>query len=243
MIAAGFEISCAVDHDPLAAMTCLVNIGRHPMRIHFASNGDEGRFNKALETESKGSNEPEMLRCGAARPPGRTPVRSFIFGDVRRVTGGGHRARGRARRAPGTWCSAVRPARASRGGTASARPTNPRNRLISEMARIVTELRPKTFMLENVPGIADRVTAEGVPVLTAFANAVGRGGYEAYEALRGFREHRACGRAGHDRRPEGPGRGGARRPGGGGDAAARALRAGLRARGGRPRPREGTRKR
>ena len=29
-----------------------------------------------------------MLRCGAARPPGRTPVRSFIFGDVRHATGG-----------------------------------------------------------------------------------------------------------------------------------------------------------
>ena len=69
MIAAGFEIVCAVDHNPLAAMTCLVNIRRYPMRIHFASNGDEDRFNKAPETQSR-SNEPEMLRCGAARPPG-----------------------------------------------------------------------------------------------------------------------------------------------------------------------------
>lgn len=222
-------------------MTCLVNIGRHPMRIHFASNGDEGRFNKALETESKGSNEPEMLRCGAARPPGKTPVRSFIFGDVRRVTGGDI-ARAAGLDGPPDLVFGGPPCQGFSRRNRKRAPENPRNRLISEMARIVTELRPKTFMLENVPGIADRVTAEGVPVLTAFANAVGRGGYEAYEALRGFREHRACGRAGHDRQPEGPGRGGARRPGGG-DAAARALRAGLRARGGRPRPREGTRKR
>ena len=42
---------------------------------------------------------------------------------------------------------------------------DPRNRLVFEFARLVVEIAPKTFVMENVPGIQSMRTAEGIPVI------------------------------------------------------------------------------
>ena len=60
---------------------------------------------------------------------------------------------------------------------------DPRNTLIFEMGRLIVELQPRSFALENVPGIQTMKTAEGVPVLVQFEQILRDGGYEAYQAL------------------------------------------------------------
>lgn len=42
---------------------------------------------------------------------------------------------------------------------------DPRNSLVFEFRRLVLEVSPKTFVMENVPGLLSMVTAEGVPVI------------------------------------------------------------------------------
>ena len=124
-----------------------------------------------------------MPLCGSARPPDRTPVRSFIFGDVRKVTGD-------------LVCKVAGIERGELdvilGGppcqgfsTAGKRHVmDPRNSLVFEMARLINELNPKCFVMENVPGIQTMQTPEGLPVIDAFCAAVAEGGYASYDSLR-----------------------------------------------------------
>ncbi|MCK6478690.1 MAG: DNA cytosine methyltransferase [Planctomycetes bacterium] len=51
---------------------------------------------------------------------------------------------------------------------------DPRNRLVLEMARLVVELKPRTLMMENVPGLAQR----GKLLLDAFLGTVRDAGYQ-----------------------------------------------------------------
>jgi DNA (cytosine-5)-methyltransferase 1 len=59
-----------------------------------------------------------------------------------------------------------------------------RNQLVFEFARLVCEIHPKAMMMENVPGIIDMVTPEGVPVLDALSLILEEGGMGEYDALR-----------------------------------------------------------
>ncbi|SNT65674.1 DNA (cytosine-5)-methyltransferase 1 [Asanoa hainanensis] len=61
---------------------------------------------------------------------------------------------------------------------------DPRNSLVFEFARLICEIRPRAFVMENVPGLASMVTPEGIPVVDAFSKALDDGGYGEYEALR-----------------------------------------------------------
>lgn len=61
---------------------------------------------------------------------------------------------------------------------------DPRNSLLFEFARLVLEIRPRMFVMENVPGLIDMVTPEGLPVLDAFARVIADGGFATYDALK-----------------------------------------------------------
>lgn len=61
---------------------------------------------------------------------------------------------------------------------------DPRNSLVFDFARLVLEIRPKAVMMENVPGILDMVTPEGIPVMDAFCRVLEDGGFGSYDALR-----------------------------------------------------------
>ena len=58
-----------------------------------------------------------------------------------------------------------------------------RNSLLWEFARFIVELRPKAMAMENVPGIVDMMTPEGVPVLDKFCRILEDGGFGAYESF------------------------------------------------------------
>lgn len=61
---------------------------------------------------------------------------------------------------------------------------DPRNSLVFEYTRMIREIMPQTFVFENVPGIVEMVTPEGIPVLDAIALDIEKGGFGAYEAIR-----------------------------------------------------------
>ena len=70
----------------------------------------------------------------------------------------------------------------SRAGRRQA--DDPRNELVFEFMRIVCEIHPRSFCMENVPGMLDMVTREGVPVIDALALMAQEGGMGTFDAIR-----------------------------------------------------------
>ena len=198
-IEAGCEIVCAVENDFWATITYLANLGQYPMRIHFATPEDEARFEKSL-TRARRKAEKAALRTGLKvtgpgfpvsgeyRPTEQTPVRSFIFGDVRHVDGDSIKEVAGIRDLDciigGPPCQGFSTGNANRG------PTDPRNALVFEFARLIAELQPKTFCMENVPEICTMRTPDGMLVIDQFQKILERGGYQTYDALEKLRAAR-----------------------------------------------------
>jgi DNA (cytosine-5)-methyltransferase 1 len=61
---------------------------------------------------------------------------------------------------------------------------DPRNNLVYEYARLIVELQPKTFIMEEVPAIVDFFDPDGVPVLDKFAMILSDGGYGKWENVK-----------------------------------------------------------
>ena len=188
LIQAGFEVVCGIDNDELAMAIYLLNLGKYPMRVHFVTEEDQERFNKHVTREIMGSQNEHYARSGAGRPPDQTPVRTVIFGDMRKVTGEMIAEVAGLDRPPDLLIGSPPCQGFSRMNRRRKR-EDKRNALIFEMARIINELKPSTFMFENVPGIVDMMTAEGIPVMTAFQQAIQPGGYAVYDALRKARRN------------------------------------------------------
>jgi site-specific DNA-cytosine methylase len=55
-------------------------------------------------------------------------------------------------------------------------PDDSRNELVFEFMRIVCEIHPRSFCMENVPGMLDMHTCDGVPVIDALALMAQEGG-------------------------------------------------------------------
>ena len=63
-------------------------------------------------------------------------------------------------------------------------PDDPRNELVFEFMRIVCEINPRSFCMENVPGMLDMTTRDGVPAIDALALMAQEGGMGTFEAIR-----------------------------------------------------------
>lgn len=61
---------------------------------------------------------------------------------------------------------------------------DPRNELVFEFMRVVIEIKPQAWCMENVPGMLDMVTKEGLPVIDAIALMAEEGGLGAFDAIR-----------------------------------------------------------
>jgi DNA (cytosine-5)-methyltransferase 1 len=59
-----------------------------------------------------------------------------------------------------------------------------RNELVFEFMRVVCEIHPQAFCMENVPGIVDMVTHDGIPVIDAIARIAEDGGMGTFDAIR-----------------------------------------------------------
>lgn len=122
-------------------------------------------------------------RCGCAVCCEAEPCEHFWIADVRKMTGG--EILDALGLEPGE-VGAVIGGPPCQGFSMSGKRDvmDPRNSLVFEYARLILEIRPQTFVMENVPGIEHMVTPEGVPVIDMFCRIIADGDYAPYEALK-----------------------------------------------------------
>lgn len=210
LIQGGFEIVGANEFDAYASLTYMVNLGHYPMKIHYLD-GEEGKKTldravaKCWGLKSKqdydGEVTPEVLkkafgdeiwgdkmRFGVAGSgwikntdfPG---VRNFWFGDMHKLTGKkildalGLKQGDLDLVAGGPPCQGF-------SSSGKQQIDDPRNSLVYEYARMIVELQPKTFIMEEVPDIVNFMDPEGIPVLDKFCMLLQDGGYGRWEMLK-----------------------------------------------------------
>ena len=207
MIDAGFEIACAVENEPYSAMTYLTNLGSMDTRMLFVEDEDRKRFRRAVawveknQADALGPDGRWTAGSNRGRLPKAPPVRSFILGDVRKVSGAtisditGLEPGEIDVVVGGPPCQGFSTANSNRNAD------DPRNTLIFEMARLIVELQPRSFALENVPGILNMRTSEGLSVIVQFEQILRRGGYDAYNALSRWKAEHPTAETGGPKQP------------------------------------------
>jgi len=196
-IEAGFQVVAAADYDFQAMVTYLVNLGAYPVNIHYVTPGDRERAVKLGEKRLIHKSRPAhrgmtgrsrawtVTTSGCNRPPEYDPgVGHFWFGDLRSVRG--RDILDAIGLQPGEL-DCVIGAPPCQGFTRANRyrhAGDPRNNLVFTFARLVCEIRPKTFVMENVPDMIHMSTPEGVPVVDALCRVFADGGFGTYEGIR-----------------------------------------------------------
>lgn len=187
---AGWEVACAVDADPHAAMTYLANLGAYPMDLRFVQPSDREAMEKVLTAENrrlgKGAKVERVLTSGAtgcAASHDWPPVRHFFLGDIRKIAGDDILKAIGMRRGEVDCVFGGPPCQGfSRAGRRNV--MDPRNSLVFDFARVVLEIQPKTLVMENVPDIVTMVTPEGLPVIDALCRMLADGGMGTVEGLK-----------------------------------------------------------
>lgn len=191
---AGIQIVAAADNDPWSAITYMTNLGDYPCQFHFVEEGDEERLAKAIEKhlglDKKGRRKAgvkEVMVSGSgwrSHHPDVPGVGHYFFGDVRKLTGTaildaiGMEVGEVGCVMGGPPCQGFSTANSRRNEL------DPRNSLVFEFIRLVLEIRPKTMVMENVPGMLTMNTTEGVPVIDAICRVLEDGDFGTYESLR-----------------------------------------------------------
>jgi DNA (cytosine-5)-methyltransferase 1 len=205
-IQAGFEIVGANEYEPTAALTYMVNLGSYPIKIHYIEGEkDKERLNKVCEREIFDKNR--KLRNGPPKfdtpfgiynnatgsglagsgyikhHPEHSPVRNFWFGNIRKLKGKDILdALGMEQGDLDCVCGGPPCQGFSEAGKQNI--ADPRNNLVYEYARMIVELQPKTFVMEEVPAIINFFDPDGVPVLDKFAMMISKGGYGKWENIK-----------------------------------------------------------
>jgi DNA (cytosine-5)-methyltransferase 1 len=190
---AGLHMAAAVEAWPEAALTYLVNLARPGVKIHYDTPEREAKFTKILErhlgvtTKGKTKLVPGGSLAGdgwiSHRPFWERSCEHFWLADIRNITGQQILDALGLRRGEVTAVVGGPPCQ----GFSAAGKRNvmdPRNSLVFEFCRLVLEIRPKTFVMENVPAMATMLTPEGVPVIDAIARVMSDGGFSEYDALK-----------------------------------------------------------
>ncbi len=187
-IQAGFRVVAALDNDPEASITYMHNLATYPVQIHYVEPDDKERLDRGLQRCIKahnGQHADKMILAGYGwikDQPDIQGVPHFWFGDVRKVTGQqmldalGLKVGEVDVIMGGPPCQGF-----STGGKRDV--MDPRNSLVFEFARLILDIQPKTFVMENVPGMMSMVTPEGQPVIEAFCRVLDEGGFGSYQAL------------------------------------------------------------
>jgi DNA (cytosine-5)-methyltransferase 1 len=187
MIQGGFKVVAAVEQDPHAALTYLKNLGGYPLDLRFIEESESSaprvrqKFEKLLKQSMKGKIQTAQV-SGSNRADDIPGVEHFWLGDIRKLSGldilqalglsvgevdcvfGGPPCQG-----------------FSKAGKRDV--MDERNSLIFEFARMILEIKPKSLVMENVPGILSMVTTDGIPVIDAFCQILSDGGFAAHDAL------------------------------------------------------------
>jgi DNA (cytosine-5)-methyltransferase 1 len=197
---AGFHVAAATDGWATAACTYLVNLGCPLTEVHCIGELPDGNkretawhaehrgqvvtaeeFLKAMQCEMAAGSGWIASHLGADAETVVLPCEHYYLGDIRALAGdrilddlgvddvdlvvGGPPCQG-----------------FSRAGQRN--PDDPRNELVFEFMRVVIEIHPKSWCMENVPGMLDMVTKDGLPVIDAISLMAQEGGMGTFEAIR-----------------------------------------------------------
>lgn len=186
---AGFEVVAAVDWDAYAAMTYMVNLGSYPIDIHFIEETDKDRLEKAIQRQTKQKKSVElspMTISGSgwiSHNPEVPPVKNFWLGDIRRLSG--KDILDALGMKPGEVDLVFGGPPCQGFSTAGKQDVmDPRNSLVFDFIRLVLEIQPKTMVFENVPGILNMITPEGMPVVDEICLILEDGGFGTMKALK-----------------------------------------------------------
>lgn len=186
IIQAGFEVVAAADWDVIAMETYCTNLGSYPLNMHFITPEDEERMEEHLNRGEKKKGIQAFPVSGSgwiSHHPDMPPVKHVWVGDIRKLTGTEIlNALGMERGEVDLVCGGPPCQGFSRLGKQDV--MDPRNSLVFEWARMVLEIMPKTIMMENVPGILNMVTLEGIPVMDALCRVLADGGFGTLDALK-----------------------------------------------------------
>lgn len=182
----GFDVVAAVEWDFWASVTYLTNLAHPNCDLFFASDADEKRWKSELakaraRARKKGGDQSAALDSDSdwfgsgyrAATNMRGGCRAFVFGDVRKIHGYQLvEASGAGDEIDllfgGPPCQGL--------STANAKSCleDPRNGLMWEFMRIVDELKPKAFLIENVPRL---LTVANGALFNAIAKLANKSGY------------------------------------------------------------------
>jgi DNA (cytosine-5)-methyltransferase 1 len=202
---AGFHMAAASDGWMTAACTYLLNLGGSGTLVHLVGaalpEGTKRERKWFAEHTGESVTVGEFFQVGskAPRPEGHDlpgsgwissqpddvlPCEHFYLGDICALTGEqilddlhAESDDDIAAVIGGPPCQGF-----SRAG--QRKKDDPRNELVVEFMRLVCEIHPKAFCMENVPGMLDMVTKDGVPVIDALSLMAEEGGMGTFEAIR-----------------------------------------------------------
>ena len=188
---AGFDVAGAVENDVHAALTYLTNLARYgECTIHFENDERKGAFARALDKENDRRSadgalfQPLTMGSGyIANHPELPGCRHFWLWDVRNLDGA--QILEALELDPGEL-DVVFGGPPCQGFSYAGRRDvlDPRNEAVFEFVRLVLETAPRTMAMENVEGISNMVTREGIPVIDAIADALTKGGWQRRNAMR-----------------------------------------------------------
>lgn len=171
---AGFHVAAACEWDATAACTYLHNLASPTCVIHFLGDGDAERLEAALKEwkVTPGANFKSTHGCD-----------HFFFGDVRKLTGEAVLTALGMERGEVAVVTGGPPCQGFSHCNSKRNVMDPRNSLVFEFTRLCLEIQPMTLVMENVPGILNMTTPEGIPVVDAICLDLERGGWN-YSALK-----------------------------------------------------------
>ncbi|MFK5600206.1 DNA cytosine methyltransferase [Methylobacterium sp. HMF5984] len=193
-IQAGFEVVAAVENDPYAVTTFMLNLCRWgQVEIHYVEPADKDRLNRSMErSKTKGGRSlADTVRQGSGlagsgwikNEPTSTPgVSHIFFGDVRKLTAERILSDIGMKRGELDCVAGGPPCQGY--STAGKRDVmDPRSSLVFDFARFIVGLNPKTMVMENVIGITTMLTPDGQPVLDQFCRILEDGGFGGFDAF------------------------------------------------------------
>jgi len=193
-IQAGYKVVGAMEIDTAAAHTYMVNLGSHPIKIHYTSQQYKEKLTKYFDRiygksikkqENKVKQFIDISGSGWISKQGNDaePVNDFFFGDIREVTGQwvlnklGMKKGELGCIMGGPPCQGFSRANSK---NIDEKKYDPRNNLVFEFARMIVEMAPKTFVMEDVPDILKMITPQGIPILHVFGKILEDGAYMPY---------------------------------------------------------------
>jgi DNA (cytosine-5)-methyltransferase 1 len=197
---AGWRILAASDYDTACCWTYCFNLGTRPIQLHFITPEDRERFLRGVvkpsQKQAKDSQHRSFVELDGQdcayfhRWDGDQEWQAledatphFFLGDVRKLTGEMVLEAIGLQRGEVDCVIGGPPCQGfSMAGKRDV--MDPRNSLVFDYARRILEINPKTFVMENVPGILSMITPEGIPVMDAFCKILADGEYGDYEALK-----------------------------------------------------------